>query len=105
MLPSLLRQVAPRGALATLLAAQPSAALATQALTPVDLVEKAKEVATTLRQDSPEIVLPGQAVVGDYRSTSALSLGDGITNHTAKWLQKELGVSCIFTAVCLLSRV
>ena len=58
-----------------------------------DLVEKAKEVATTLKQDNPETVLPGQAFVGDLRATSALCVGDGISNHSAKWLQKELGVS------------
>lgn len=56
-----------------------------------DIVEKAKEVATTLNQDEPTAVLPGQAFRGDLRATSALSLGDGIKNHTAKWLQKELG--------------
>ena len=56
-------------------------------------MEKAKEVATTLKQDNPETVLPGQAFVGDLRATSALSVGDGISNHSAKWLQKELGVS------------
>jgi NADH dehydrogenase (ubiquinone) Fe-S protein 6 len=67
-------------------------ALATEtALSRADLVEKAKEVATTLRQDEPTTVLPGQAFVGDLRATSALCVGDGITNHSAKWLQKELG--------------
>lgn len=65
----------------------------TEALTKADILEKAKEVATTARQDVPTVVLPGQAFVGDYRSTSALCVGDGITNHTAKWMQKELGVS------------
>jgi len=49
------------------------------------------EVTTTGKQDSPTIVLPGQAFVGDYRSTSALGVGDGIGNHTAKWQQRELG--------------
>ena len=29
----------------------------------------------------------GQAFVGDLRSASALGLGDGITDHTSKWLQ------------------
>lgn len=62
-------------------------------LSRADLVEKAKEVATTLKQDNPETVLPGQAFVGDLRATSALCVGDGISNHSAKWLQKELGVS------------
>lgn len=56
-----------------------------------DILEKAKETATTLKQENPVTVLPGQAFVGDLRSTSALSVGDGIKNHTAKWLQRELG--------------
>jgi NADH dehydrogenase (ubiquinone) Fe-S protein 6 len=60
-------------------------------LSRADIVEKAKEVATTLSQDEPTAVLPGQAFPGDLRSTSALSIGDGIKNHSAKWLQKELG--------------
>jgi len=60
-------------------------------LSRADIVEKAKEVATTLSQDDPTAVLPGQAFLGDLRSTSALSIGDGIKNHSAKWLQKELG--------------
>ena len=70
-------------------------ALATEAnaLSRSDLLEKAKEVATTLKQDIPTIVLePGQGFFGDTRSTSALCVGDDISNHTAKWLQKELGV-------------
>jgi NADH dehydrogenase (ubiquinone) Fe-S protein 6 len=60
-------------------------------LSRADIVEKAKEVATTFSQDEPTAVLPGQAFLGDLRSTSALCLGDGIKNHSAKWLQKELG--------------
>eukprot|EP00878_Enallax_costatus_P003006 GHUV01003204.1.p1 GENE.GHUV01003204.1~~GHUV01003204.1.p1 ORF type:complete len:161 (+),score=45.35 GHUV01003204.1:187-669(+) len=38
----------------------------------------------------PVTTLPGQAYVGDLRSTSGLGLGDGIKNHTGKWLQKGL---------------
>ena len=34
----------------------------------------------------------GQAALGDYRSTSALGLGDGITSHTPKWMQQGRGV-------------
>ena len=30
---------------------------------------------------------PGQAHLGDLRSTSALGIGDGIKTHTGKWLQ------------------
>lgn len=29
----------------------------------------------------------GQAFYGDLRSSSGLGLGDGLTSHTAKWLQ------------------
>jgi NADH dehydrogenase (ubiquinone) Fe-S protein 6 len=49
------------------------------------------KAATTLKQTLPETVLQGQAFVHDLRSTSALGVGDGISNHSAKWLQKELG--------------
>lgn len=49
------------------------------------------EAATTLKQTLPETVLQGQAFLQDLRSTSALGVGDGISNHSAKWLQKELG--------------
>ncbi|GBF97119.1 hypothetical protein Rsub_10130 [Raphidocelis subcapitata] len=34
----------------------------------------------------PTTTLPGQAFVGDLRSTSGLGLGDGKTTHTSKWL-------------------
>jgi hypothetical protein len=50
--------------------------------------------------------LPGQAFVGDLRSTSGLGLGDGITTHTGKWL--EVGVAAAggrATAVCMLLRL
>ena len=32
-------------------------------------------------------VAPGQAFLGDNRSSSGLGLGDGLTSHTSKWLQ------------------
>ncbi|KAL4430965.1 hypothetical protein ABPG75_006221 [Micractinium tetrahymenae] len=38
-------------------------------------------------KDGITVTTPGQAFVGDLRSTSALCVGDGIDNHTAKWLQ------------------
>ena len=39
-------------------------------------------------EDSRTIsVTPGQAFPGDNRSSSGLGLGDGLTSHTAKWLQ------------------
>lgn len=34
----------------------------------------------------PTTTLPGQAFVGDLRSTSGLGVGDGKTTHTSKWL-------------------
>ena len=39
-------------------------------------------------EDSRTItVTPGQAFPGDNRSSSGNGLGDGLTSHTAKWLQ------------------
>lgn len=41
-------------------------------------------------EDSRTItVTPGQAFVGDNRSSSGLGLGDGLTSHTSKWLQTD----------------
>jgi NADH dehydrogenase (ubiquinone) Fe-S protein 6 len=61
------------------------------ALSRADFVEKAKEVASPdFAPNEPTTVFDAQAFLGDLRSTSALSVGDGIKNHTAKWLQKEL---------------
>lgn len=40
-------------------------------------------------EDGITTTVPGQAFVGDLRSTSALAVGDGIFNHTKKWLQGE----------------
>jgi NADH dehydrogenase (ubiquinone) Fe-S protein 6 len=62
------------------------------AISRTDLVEKAKEVsAPDFAPELPSIQIAAQGFQGDLRSTSALSLGDGIKNHTTKWLQKELG--------------
>ena len=41
---------------------------------------------------SRTVTRPGQADVGDLRSASALGLGDGITDHTAKWLSVRAGL-------------
>jgi len=38
----------------------------------------------------PVTKYPGQAFVGDLRSTSGLGKGDGINNHTDKWLQGDI---------------
>ncbi|KIZ02812.1 NADH:ubiquinone oxidoreductase 16.3 kDasubunit [Monoraphidium neglectum] len=52
--------------------------------------KKDKWAAVKLPEDTvaaiPETTLPGQAFVGDLRSTSGLGLGDGKTSHTSKWL-------------------
>jgi NADH dehydrogenase (ubiquinone) Fe-S protein 6 len=45
------------------------------------------------QEPGPHITVPGQAFGGDYRSSSALGTGDGLSNHTAKWWQPELGGS------------
>ena len=47
---------------------------------------------TEVGKDDITTTLPGQAFVGDLRSTSALCVGDGITTHTAKWLQVGCGL-------------
>lgn len=39
---------------------------------------------------SRETTRQGQAFVGDLRGASALGLGDGITDHTAKWMQVRI---------------
>ena len=55
-----------------------------------------KEISNAAKSDElakPEnlqfntITTQGAAFVGDLRSTSGLGLGDGLTSHTAKWLQ------------------
>ncbi len=47
-------------------------------------------------EDSRTItVTPGQAFPGDNRSSSGLGLGDGLTSHTAKWLQASPGLQPI----------
>jgi hypothetical protein len=38
---------------------------------------------------SREILVGAQAFAGDLRSSSALGTGDGLTAHTAKWLQSD----------------
>lgn len=38
-------------------------------------------------EKTPTIVEGRQAFDGDLRATSALGLGDGIVEHTSKWLQ------------------
>ena len=43
-------------------------------------------------ENIPRTTLPGQAFVGDLRSTSGLGVGDGIKTHTGKWLQGETKV-------------
>lgn len=51
-----------------------------------------QEIATIIKDETlPSTKMPGQAFVGDLRSTSALSVGDGITTHTGKWLQVSDG--------------
>ncbi len=37
------------------------------------------------RTSDNDITVPGQAFMNDTRSTCGVGLGDGITNHTAKW--------------------
>lgn len=51
------------------------------------LATRAKDAIAIDESKLPTTKVPGQAFVGDLRSTSGLSLGDGITNHTEKWLE------------------
>lgn len=53
--------------------------------------DQISKVAHDQTQPKPQITVPGQAFPGDYRSTSALGTGDGLSNHTAKWWQPEMG--------------
>lgn len=46
---------------------------------------KGDELAQPENLESTTVTQPGQAFVGDLRSTSGLGLGDGLTSHTAKW--------------------
>lgn len=47
---------------------------------------KAVKVPDSVAGSIPTTTLPGQAFVGDLRSTSGIGLGDGKTTHTSKWL-------------------
>jgi hypothetical protein len=42
-------------------------------------------------EDGTTTTTQGQAFVGDLRSTSALMVGDGVFDHTRKWLQVREG--------------
>jgi hypothetical protein len=61
----------------------------------VDLEIVKKEVRANKNEQIPagdiasrEVTVEGgQAFYGDLRSSSGLGLGDGLTSHTAKWLQ------------------
>lgn len=49
--------------------------------------KKETELVSSERLKNETITTPGQAFVGDLRSTSGLGLGDGLETHTSKWLQ------------------
>jgi NADH dehydrogenase (ubiquinone) Fe-S protein 6 len=50
-----------------------------------------KAVKIPAQSSNPPVTThPGQAYLGDLRSTSGLGLGDGIKSHTGKWLQQGL---------------
>lgn len=38
------------------------------------------------QKEGPVTTLPGQAFVGDLRSTSGLCMGDDLITHTSKWM-------------------
>jgi hypothetical protein len=64
-----------------------------------DTAKKISEVAHATTQEEPVVTVPGQAFLGDYRSTSALCVGDNLSNHTAKWWQPEIGVRSVLLLV------
>lgn len=61
----------------------------------VDTMKQVTQVAHETKQKEPMVTIPGQAFIGDYRSTSAVGTGDGLSSHTAKWWQPELGVRTV----------
>ena len=64
-----------------------AAAASSSRLLSSNVVVLSKEIVVDVSQ-LPTITAPvGQAFPGDLRSTSGLGLGDGIIDHTSKWLQ------------------
>lgn len=88
-LPQLLHQFQPFAAYATKTGAPKSGAKSTPAQTSITTTKdwKAVKVPAEALDSAPTTNSFGQAFGGDLRSTSGLGLGDGIKNHTAKWLQ------------------
>lgn len=50
---------------------------------------KAVQLPAAIVNAIPTTTMPGQAFVGDMRSTSGLGMGDGYKTHTDKWLQVD----------------
>lgn len=46
-------------------------------------------------------VHPGQAFLGDNRSSSGLGLGDGLVTHTSKWLQVRASSAAAWRRRCV----
>ena len=88
-LPQLLHQFQPFAAYATKAGVPKSGAKSTPAQTSITTTKdwKAVKVPEETLASVPTTNSFGQAFGGDLRSTSGLGLGDGIKNHTDKWLQ------------------
>lgn len=88
VLPQLLQQACSPVAWFASKAKAADSAKASEVLTPVKDWKAVKLPAATA-DTVPVTTTPGQAFVGDLRSTSGLGKGDGINNHTGKWLQGD----------------
>lgn len=64
-----------------------AARAATAGPPPIATSPPGKSEVVVAQENIPRATLPGQAFLGDLRSTSALGTGDGIATHTGKWLQ------------------
>jgi len=65
---------------------------------------KAVKLPETTASAIPETTLPGQAFVGDLRSTSGLGMGDGKNTHTSKWLTvRSIDYAAVLLAVSRMS--
>jgi hypothetical protein len=88
-LPQLLQQFQPLAAYATKAGAPKAGVKSTPAQSSITTTVdwKAVKIPQETLDSAPTTNSFGQAFGGDLRSTSGLSVGDGIKNHTDKWLQ------------------
>lgn len=77
-------------------------AFATNVTVPANFDWKQVSVPAETLKDIPETI-GGIAPKGDLRATSGLGIGDGIKNHTDKWLQVDPGSSAFVSRPKLLT--